>query len=84
MFVHISFVTLCEICINLYISANENPTFSTQNKLLYIKLFFMKKQFYFEQEYVAPELEVISMSVEAGFSLSTGIEDAYEEDYGDF
>ena len=44
----------------------------------------MKKQFYFEQEYVAPELEVISMSVEAGFSLSTGIEDAYEEDYGDF
>ena len=44
----------------------------------------MKKQLYFEQEYVAPELEVISMSVEAGFSLSTGIEDALEEDYGDF
>ena len=44
----------------------------------------MKKQLYFEQEYVAPELEVISMSVEAGFSLSVGIEDALEEDYGDF
>ena len=44
----------------------------------------MKKQFYFEQEYVAPELEVISMTVEAGFSLSTGIEDAEEYNYGDF
>ena len=44
----------------------------------------MKKQFYFEQEYVAPELEVISMIVEAGFSLSTSIIDAEEDEYGDF
>ena len=35
-------------------------------------------------EYVAPEVEVVSMVVEAGFSFSTGIEDALEEDYGDF
>ena len=35
-------------------------------------------------EYVAPEVEVVSMVVEAGFSLSTSIEDALEEDYGDF
>ena len=44
----------------------------------------MNKQFYFSSEYVAPEVEVISMSVEAGFSLSTGIEDAEEDNYGDF
>ena len=44
----------------------------------------MNKQNYFEQEYVAPELEVISMSVEAGFSLSMGIADAEEDDFGDF
>ena len=44
----------------------------------------MKKQFYFEQEYVAPELEVVSMSVEAGFSLSVGIDDAEETYYGEF
>ena len=80
LFVHISFVTLCIICI-FY---TYPTTFSTQNKLLYIKLFFMKKQLYFEQEYVAPELEVISMSVEAGFSLSMGIAEAEEDWYGDF
>ena len=44
----------------------------------------MKTKNLFEQEYVAPELEVVSMVVEAGFSLSAGIEDALEEDYGDF
>ena len=44
----------------------------------------MNKLNYFEQEYVAPELEVISMSVEAGFSLSMGIADAEEDDFGDF
>mgnify|MGYP003503120358 FL=1 len=46
----------------------------------------MKKQLYFEQEYVAPELEVISMTVEAGFSLSMamGIDDAEEDNFGDF
>ena len=84
MFVHIYFVTLRIICIILYISVSENLIFSTQNKLLYIKLFFMKKQLYFEQEYVAPELEVISMSVEAGFSLSMGIAEAEEDNWGEF
>ena len=44
----------------------------------------MKTKNLFEQEYVAPELEVISMSVEAGFSLSTSIMDAEEDDLGDF
>ena len=44
----------------------------------------MKTKNLFEQEYVAPELEVISMSVEAGFSLSMGIADAEEDDFGDF
>ena len=44
----------------------------------------MNKKNFFSQEYVAPELEVISMTVEAGFSLSAGIDDAIEEDYGDF
>ena len=46
----------------------------TQNKLLYIKLFIMNKQNYFDAEYVAPEVEVISMSVERGFELSYGRE----------
>lgn len=36
------------------------------------------------EEYVAPEMEVISMVVEAGFSLSSGIADAEEDDFGDF
>ena len=44
----------------------------------------MKTKNLFEQEYVAPELEVISMTVEAGFSLSMGIADAEEDDFGDF
>jgi hypothetical protein len=44
----------------------------------------MKKQTIFNEEYVAPEFEVISTMVEAGFALSAGIDDAYEEDYGDF
>ena len=44
----------------------------------------MKTKNLFEQEYVAPELEVISTVVECGFSLSSSIEDATEEDYGDF
>ena len=42
----------------------------TQNKLLYIKLFIMNKQFYFDAEYIAPEVEVISTVVEHGFSVS--------------
>ena len=44
----------------------------------------MKTKNLFEQEYVAPELEVISMAVEAGFSLSMGIADAEEDEYGPF
>ena len=33
----------------------------------------MNKQNYFEQEYVAPEVEVISTVVEHGFSASFGV-----------
>lgn len=36
------------------------------------------------EEYVAPELEVISTIVEAGFEISSGIADAEEDNYGDF
>lgn len=44
----------------------------------------MNKVNLFNEEYVAPEFEVVSTVVEAGFSLSAGIADAEEEDYGDF
>jgi hypothetical protein len=44
----------------------------------------MRKQTIFSEEYVAPELEVISIDVEAGFSISVGISDAEEDNYGDF
>lgn len=44
----------------------------------------MNKKNFFSQEYVAPELEVISTVVEAGFSLSTGIPDAEEDNFGEF
>ena len=44
----------------------------------------MKKQTIFNEEYVAPEFEVISTVVEAGFALSTGIADAEEDNFGDF
>ena len=44
----------------------------------------MRKSNFFAEEYVAPEVEVISVSVEAGFSLSAGIADAEEDNYGDF
>ncbi len=44
----------------------------------------MNKVNLFNEEYLAPEFEVVSTVVEAGFSLSAGIDDAYEEDYGDF
>ena len=44
----------------------------------------MKKQTIFTEEYVAPEFEVISAVVEAGFSFSTGIADAEEDDFGEF
>ena len=36
------------------------------------------------EEYVTPEVEVISTVVEQGFSLSLGIADAEEDDFGDF
>ena len=44
----------------------------------------MKTKNLFEQEYVAPEMEVILTAVEHGFQLSSSIEDAEEKDYGDF
>ena len=44
----------------------------------------MRKFNYFAEEYVAPELEVVSAVVESGFDLSSGIEDAEEDNYGDF
>ena len=44
----------------------------------------MKKQTIFTEEYVAPEFEVISTMVEAGFALSADIADAEEDDFGDF
>lgn len=44
----------------------------------------MNKVNLFNEEYVAPEFEVVSTVVEAGFSLSAGIDDAEEDNYGDF
>ena len=44
----------------------------------------MKKQTIFNEEYVAPEFEVISAVVEAGFALSADILDAEEDNYGEF
>lgn len=44
----------------------------------------MRKSNFFAEEYVAPEVEVLSVSVEAGFSLSTNIGDAEEDNYGEF
>lgn len=44
----------------------------------------MRKQNLFAEEYVAPEIEVVSTVVEAGFTLSAGIDDSPEEDAGDF
>jgi hypothetical protein len=44
----------------------------------------MNKKNFFSQEYVAPELEVISTIVECGFEMSSVIDDAYENDYGGF
>ena len=42
----------------------------------------VKKSFF--EEYTAPEMEVISTVVEAGFELSSGIDDAEEDNYGNF
>lgn len=44
----------------------------------------MRKQNFFTEEYVAPELEVVSMVVEAGFELSSFIDDVEEDNYGEF
>lgn len=44
----------------------------------------MNKVNLFNEEYVAPEIEVVSTVVEAGFSLSASIDDALEDEYGDF
>jgi hypothetical protein len=43
----------------------------------------MNKKSFFE-EYAAPEMEVVLTTVEAGFELSSGIDDAEEDNYGDF
>lgn len=81
MFVHLSFVSLHVVCKcdNIYILR-----FGKLNKLYYIKLFIMNKQFYFSSEYVAPEVEVISAVVEHGFSASASLPgvtiDPWEED----
>ena len=47
-----------------------------------LSLTMIKKAIF--EEYVAPELEVISTIVEAGFEISSGIADAEEDNYGDF
>ena len=44
----------------------------------------MKKQTNFEGVYVAPNLNLFSTEVEAGFTLSAGIADAEENNYGNF
>ena len=44
----------------------------------------MNKKNFFSQEYVAPELEVLSMTVERGFELSVSIANAEEDWYGEF
>jgi len=44
----------------------------------------MRKLNFFAEEYVAPELEVISTVVEQGFQASLGIDDAEDYDYGEF
>ena len=44
----------------------------------------MNKVNLFNEEYVAPEMEVISAIVERGFELSSNIDDAEEKGYGDF
>ena len=44
----------------------------------------MRKSNFFAEEYVAPEVEVLSVSVEAGFALSVDIADAEEDTYGEF
>jgi hypothetical protein len=54
------------------------------NNLNILKQFKMKKQTIFNEEYVAPEFEVISTMVEAGFALSVDISDAEEDNFGEF
>ena len=47
----------------------------------------MSKQYVFNQEYQAPEMELVLIAVEEGFNVSfdgSGIEDAMEDDYGSF
>ena len=65
---------------NFYISLlyRFSTTYTKLNKLT-----IMTKKNLFE-EYVTPEVEVISTVVEQGFSISLGIDDAEEDTYGDF
>lgn len=44
----------------------------------------MNKNFVSMESYEAPEMEVISTVVEYGFELSSGIDDAFEDDFGDY
>lgn len=44
----------------------------------------MNKVNLFNEEYLAPEIEVVSTVVEAGFSLSADIADAEEDSWGEF
>ena len=44
----------------------------------------MKTKNLFEQEYVAPEMEVILTAVEHGFEASVTIDSLEEENYGEY
>ena len=44
----------------------------------------MNKVNLFNEEYLAPEIEVVSTVVEAGFALSANIGEAEEDNWGDF
>ena len=47
-----------------------------------LSLTMIKKTIF--EEYVAPELEVISTTVEAGFSASMSVDSLEEEDFGTY
>ena len=76
MIIGLSFVTLHVVYVYIYNNGHKPPTFAQNTKTNYYTLnfFIMNKQNYFDAEYVAPEVEVISMSVERGFELSYGRE----------
>ena len=73
---------MCNVCNGVIVRTLALKYLIFNNNYFFINT--MKTKNLFEQEYVAPELEVISMTVEAGFSLSTSIDDAEEDNYGGF